>query len=62
MKKRLKMTFDEWWDAHEVQYINDSLHMSDYHMAFFVWSAAIAANQDVATDHFVVETNTRASI
>lgn len=34
------MTFDEWWEKNEKQYLEDSLHMSEYHMAKMVWDAA----------------------
>lgn len=40
------MTFDEWWDENQAQYSNDSLHMSEYHMASVVWAAAVAAERE----------------
>ena len=35
------MNFKEWWDRYETQYLEDSCHMSEYHMASVVWNAAI---------------------
>lgn len=40
------MTFDEWWEKNEKQYTNDSLHMSEYHMASVVWEAAFKAGKE----------------
>ena len=40
------MNFPEWWDAHEKEYMSDSLHMSEYHMASVVWEAAQKALLD----------------
>jgi hypothetical protein len=33
--------FDEWWDKNEKQFLADSCHMSEYHMASVCWNAAI---------------------
>lgn len=44
------MTFDEWWEKNEAQYSSDACHMSEYHMAFTVWNAALAVRPEgVAT-------------
>ena len=37
------LSFDEWWNANEMQYTSDSCHMSEYHMASVVWKAALSA-------------------
>lgn len=41
------MTFDEWWDINEKQYSADSCHMSEYHMAHFVWKAAFKEGLEI---------------
>lgn len=37
------MPFDVWWKDNAQRYIDDSLHMSDCHMASVVWDAALNA-------------------
>jgi hypothetical protein len=39
--------FDEWWELNEEQFMNDSLHMSTYHMASIVWQAAIKSAGEI---------------
>ena len=36
------MTFEEWWDKNEKQFSADACHVSEYHMASVVWTAARA--------------------
>lgn len=31
------MTFDEWWQKNQGKYTADACHMSEYHMAAWVW-------------------------
>jgi hypothetical protein len=38
--------FDLWWNENEKQFISDSLHMSDYHIASIVWNAAIKSEKE----------------
>ena len=33
--------FEAWWDKNEKQFIADSCHMSEFHMAGVVWEAAV---------------------
>jgi hypothetical protein len=40
--------FEKWWAENGVKYSADALHMSEYHMAHFVWEAALRAAQEQA--------------
>lgn len=45
--------FDTWWNENKEQYTSDSLHMSEYHMAFTVWQAAAAKTLEEILPVFV---------
>ena len=43
---KINKNMEKWWDANEKQFMADSCHMSEFHMAGVVWKAAIELERE----------------